>query len=595
MPLPETLINPIPGENPSGQNLRYDPVYDAIREARREEEVISAGVWSCETKKANFKKVIELSTNALSSKTKDLQIAAWLTEATLATEGLPGLTQGLNLLRGLLENFWDTLYPEIEDKDLEMRLGPVEWVATRLDARIRRVPLTKNKLDWVRFEESRRVAYEADASGNEAKTEARRLAIEEKKCTGEEFDEAAKASGPSFFEKLTKDLVTAGEAINALEKVSDEKYGRIAPSFANIRKAVSDLQEVVQQYWKPVQQEEPPTEIAEEGLEEEGRAKDGQPTRASRKVGATKTVSAEPASHEDAFQRLGQIARFLRQADPTDPTGYLILRSAQWGQLRKSGAGLDGSPLDPPPTEFRQKLKRLAVESQWNELLEEVELAMAAPWSKAWLDLQRHAVRACESLGYEAVAEAIKSELRATLADVPALKEATLADDTPAANLETRTWLSETVLPSKERQEEITAANALNARSQQHPESGPDTLELAKRAASEGRVQESIAMMSREILHEQSGRGRFNRKMQLAGICMATRNESLAYPILTELAEEIDRRRLDEWEEGAWLAKALGLLLNCLDKLGVDESVKQQVFQKICRLDPMQAYSTIRS
>jgi len=38
MPLPEGLLNPIPGENPSGQSLRYDPVYDKIREARRADE-----------------------------------------------------------------------------------------------------------------------------------------------------------------------------------------------------------------------------------------------------------------------------------------------------------------------------------------------------------------------------------------------------------------------------------------------------------------------------------------------------------------------------------------------------------------------------
>jgi len=51
MPLPEGLLNPIPGENPSGKTLRYDPVYDKIREARREEDVLPQGDWSREVKK----------------------------------------------------------------------------------------------------------------------------------------------------------------------------------------------------------------------------------------------------------------------------------------------------------------------------------------------------------------------------------------------------------------------------------------------------------------------------------------------------------------------------------------------------------------
>src|SRR5215469_10725703 len=119
MSLPEGLLQPISSESPSGCSLRYDPVFDLIRETRREEEALSQGVWSCAVKRANFPRVIQLTVEALRSKTKDLQLAAWLTEALLVTEGLPGLIEGLHLVRGLLEQFWPTLYPEIEDGDLE--------------------------------------------------------------------------------------------------------------------------------------------------------------------------------------------------------------------------------------------------------------------------------------------------------------------------------------------------------------------------------------------------------------------------------------------------------------------------------------------
>src|ERR1700730_4337671 len=128
MPLSEGLLKPVRGQTSSSQSLRYDPVYDKIREARREEEVLSSGVWTRETKKADFVQVIKLATEVLSNKSKDVQIAVWLTEALLAREGIPGLTQGLDLIRGLLENFWDTLYPEIEDGDMEMRAAPIAWI-----------------------------------------------------------------------------------------------------------------------------------------------------------------------------------------------------------------------------------------------------------------------------------------------------------------------------------------------------------------------------------------------------------------------------------------------------------------------------------
>jgi len=56
-----------------------------------------------------------------------------------------------------------------------------------------------------------------------------------------------------------------------------------------------------------------------------------------------------------------------------------------------------------------------------------------------------------------------------------------------------------------------------------------------------------------------------------------------------ELAEEIDRRKLEEWEEAATVAQPLALLYRCAEKLGRDDSEKQRIYQKLCRLDPAQA------
>src|SRR5260370_1539349 len=247
MPLPEGLLNPIPGENPSGQSLRYDPVYDKIREARRAEEELQLSeeaskrdVWARAVKKADFIQVIKLATEALSKRSKDLQIAAWLTEAVLVQERIPGLIVGLDLMRGLIENYWDTLYPEIEEDDLQMRAAPVEWVGSLLENQVHKVPLTKNKLDWYKFQESRRVGYEHDANGNDAKMAARQAAIEEKKCTAEEFDEAVRNTGESFFRQLTTDLASANVSVQPLETLWTGKFGPAAPNFPTFNQPPQD-------------------------------------------------------------------------------------------------------------------------------------------------------------------------------------------------------------------------------------------------------------------------------------------------------------------------------------------------------------------
>ena len=93
-----SLLAPIPGENPAGEDLRYSPIYDDLKEARRADDPLERGEWQREIKTSDWDKVISLAVDALSKKSKDLQIAAWLTEALIRKEGFSGLVAGLRLL-----------------------------------------------------------------------------------------------------------------------------------------------------------------------------------------------------------------------------------------------------------------------------------------------------------------------------------------------------------------------------------------------------------------------------------------------------------------------------------------------------------------
>ena len=117
----DLIFQPIPGENPAGVELRYSGIYDEIREARRADENLAQGEWQTELKIADFPKVLNLGIDALVSKSKDLQIAAWLSEALVKLHGFAGLRDGLKILAGLQDTFWETLYPQIDEGDMESR------------------------------------------------------------------------------------------------------------------------------------------------------------------------------------------------------------------------------------------------------------------------------------------------------------------------------------------------------------------------------------------------------------------------------------------------------------------------------------------
>ena len=108
----ERLLEPISPERPAGEPLRYDGTYDRIREARREDDPrLSQGIYQSELKRADWAAVERVALEALETRTKDLQIAAWLLEAWLQLYGFAGASAGLRLMSGLCENFWEKMYP----------------------------------------------------------------------------------------------------------------------------------------------------------------------------------------------------------------------------------------------------------------------------------------------------------------------------------------------------------------------------------------------------------------------------------------------------------------------------------------------------
>ena len=246
----DALLAPLPEDSPAGEDLRYTQVYEDIKEARKSEDDLAMGDWQRKTKSADWYKVVTTAVDALTTKSKDLQIAAWLTEALVKLEGFEGLLAGLTVLEGLLNNFWESVYPAIEDGDIEFRLAPFEFLNERLSSCIRQTPLTAAGHSWFSWQESRDVGSEADTRNkfgdvDEAKKQRRDELIAEGKITVEQFDSAVAQTPQEQRSALLEQLASCQEAFTSLDKMVDEKFGRDAPRISDIGQALEECARLV--------------------------------------------------------------------------------------------------------------------------------------------------------------------------------------------------------------------------------------------------------------------------------------------------------------------------------------------------------------
>jgi type VI secretion system protein ImpA len=266
----DDFLEPVSTEQPVGSDLRWTAEWDRIKEARRADDDLDSGKWvKKERKTADWRMVEELASSMLRNRSKDLQLALWLTEAGMQLHGFPGLRDGIRLTRELLARYWDNgLYPPLEDGP-EDRAGPFEWLNNKLVDSITAIPITVRSdggpdYSLIDLRDARRVGSEAsckDADGeiDTARKRAYDAALAQGHISLEMFDRAVAASKRALYEELNSDFGQTLEEFKALEKTIDEKFGDVAPNLSACRTALNDIREELSAILEKKRLEEPDT------------------------------------------------------------------------------------------------------------------------------------------------------------------------------------------------------------------------------------------------------------------------------------------------------------------------------------------------
>lgn len=311
------LLNPIRAEQPAGDDYGFSNEFDTIKEARRfDDPTILQGEWESDIKEADWKKVIQISTELLENKTKDLRLGMWLTEASANEFGFAGLAEGFTLIAGLCEKFWDNVYPEAEESDQELRAGNLSWLVSRSEQLIRNTPITEGSLfSYIEITNAhKRAQAQSKEDGN--KEHAQLL---------ERIDSVRKKGSHAFYQGLNAQINACSLAAAEMQVQIDARLGLDGPSFAGLKQSLTDVTHMLNQFVnnKGVQS------IEATGVE---NVKNQQSSATATSGNAILQIG-EIATREQALDQLRKVARFFRETEPHSPVAYLADKAAEWGNL----------------------------------------------------------------------------------------------------------------------------------------------------------------------------------------------------------------------------------------------------------------------
>jgi len=319
-----------PIDGGAGEDLSFSSLFDQIKEARRADaDYLTQGDWQTDLKQADWEQVIQLAAAGLTEQSKDLMLVAWLSEGLAHRKHFPGIRFSLAVAQALLEDFWDTLYPAL-DEGLEERATRLAWLTTTLTQVVRTLPITQGQhYSLHKYEESRQVENLARQNPS-----AMHQALEEGKINAELFQRSVVLTDTEHLQQRHAQISQCLHACQQLQTAADAVFEQDAPSFLALNDVLVHARQLVERLLK-----ERGVELATAPGPSEPEQAPGADaaapvaTRAPERRSSEGPMRTTPLNREEAFALLQGVAQFFKQTEPHSPVPYLVERAIKWGNM----------------------------------------------------------------------------------------------------------------------------------------------------------------------------------------------------------------------------------------------------------------------
>jgi type VI secretion system protein ImpA len=334
------LLVEISADSPCGVNLEHDLVFSQLENDAKVIPERQMGEVIIPEKTPDWKKVRDTALKLL-ERSRDIQVAMYLTCGLIQTDGFSGLDSGLTLINGLLHNYWDTVYPLADPED-DHPIKRMNTLATLNDEKkiiepLLNLPLTQSKLgqfSWNQIEATKSKAEALSHMSQEGYVESLKKigdkgapgTLEEAKIKANAFlDTVGAAFNETKLDTLKDQKNTIKHALEQAEAILDissEKAGsenvpdiyRLISSFKNILKLLDE--KIVLKETLALEQEESEnirldvlamTDVAQRGA---------------------KVVKGNGIhSREEVIFAIDGICKYFEKYEPSSPVPFLMQRA----------------------------------------------------------------------------------------------------------------------------------------------------------------------------------------------------------------------------------------------------------------------------
>lgn len=304
----EQLLQPISEDDASGPNLEYDPEFQSLEELARPRPERTLGAGSIASEPMEWQRIADQSESLL-QRSKDLRLAVYWCAARLHLQGLPGWAESIAVMRGWLDQHWDSVYPRLdpdEDNDPTERINAVAGLADN-----------EHMLTYLRNARLFKGSHPAHFSLRELRIAQGTLKIEGQDTAGlpslAAIDACVRECPVEELSALDAALAGASQDLKAMAQAFADRTPLAGPDLDALLRDLRDLQ----LFLHPA--------MVERNVVPAERVEGEEDAVAASAVTATRQGIERP---EDVRRAIDQICEYYARCEPSSPVP-LLLRRAQ--------------------------------------------------------------------------------------------------------------------------------------------------------------------------------------------------------------------------------------------------------------------------